>query len=518
MTILAHYRLYNWKAIRLLAQQCCLIMYSLKPSTQYTDNTIEQLSFSHLTKLLLNMRYLSFHHHILYVMIGKKLQQRPHLISLSQLRDWCLAFATMSHIDNGIWLTIQSCLMNYQDYIKESFNNSNYDQHGHFLGNGDNNNSIISNIDSLMNVNNVNNVNYNGYSGNDGMPVDMLIDFVWSMMIVDLMPPESLLMNEMIEKLYETVIESCLTPNGTINETRLNEKLAIEYQIRFFEILLSMEAGYFNIYQTIQSIKDENLKHKWGMLIESSVIKHFEDIYHRYVIEPFNFQCKQRLMLNFVIKKYINDKYKDRMGHDISVDIGTVVNMNDNTNYNLDTIGLNLDATRNVLTDLVIRHNGVKSNGQFLPNIVIEVGDFPCVTHNEKNQISAWIKFPGRRQLTKRILKKNNKEWFVIDLGNVNTIDSNANAWIVDNLERFTNVDTNVQFPSKNTKTSLFYQIDRCLNHYFDSYYVSSQYEKHKKMFKNNVIFGRNRNGANSSDGGNNNVYIGHGNHEPGIA
>merc|ERR1712173_67581 len=108
-------------------------------------------------------------------LIGSSLQKRPDIIKAEELREWCLAFGAMQHTSNSIWLSIQSVICDL--YPCEQ---------------------------------------------NDHMSVDMLIDIVWSMSVLDLIPNYWL-----IPDLIERINNNCVS---------LMDELSFIHKTRLFEI------------------------------------------------------------------------------------------------------------------------------------------------------------------------------------------------------------------------------------------------------------------------------------------
>ena len=179
------------------------------------------------TSILRHMRYLNCYNRKLFSLIASSLQKRPDIIRMDELREWCLAFGVLQHTSNSIWLSIQSVLCD---------NETNQ------------------------------------------MPLDWLIDVVWSMSVNELIPNQWL-----IPDLIALLNENC----------SVLDELSFIHKARLFEIFQALYAS--------------SICHKSLNLINQDVIDTLHSFYGEYVCSQFQQQCKLRPAVH-KFGKFLSDK------------------------------------------------------------------------------------------------------------------------------------------------------------------------------------------------------------------
>ena len=191
------HRMYNEQLMNLLAEQCVVNIFKNNPrhsssityfdidtQTRASEKNIHTL-FPMYTTILRHMRYLNYHQNKVYAMIASSLQKRPDLIKIEELREWCLTFGAMNHTSNSIWLSIQSVILHHYPTSNDIMNN---------------------------------------------MSMDCLIDFVWSMSVLDLIP-NYWLMPDLITMVNDT------------NNREIMENLSFIHRTRLWEIFQALYAS-----------------------------------------------------------------------------------------------------------------------------------------------------------------------------------------------------------------------------------------------------------------------------------
>ena len=311
------YRMYNEPLMNFLSEQIVVNIFKNNPrhssSIIYFDKETKKRSLENenniniimpiYTTILRHMRYLNYHQNKLYGLIASSLQKRPDWIKIEELREWCLTFGAMNHTSNSIWLSIQSVILYHYPT----------------------NNDILNN-----------------------MSMDMLIDFVWSMSILDLIPNYWLM-------------PDLITMINDINNRQLIENLSFIHKTRLWEIFQSLYASP-TCYQSLN-------------LIDKDVIDALHGFYDQYVLSQFHQQCKLRpSIIKFC--KYLNSKH---IKYEIGTSVGNMI----------------------PLCDIIIPEY----------KLCIEIFDYPHITKRSQNRTREWVKFTARREISRRIIDNTQKNW-----------------------------------------------------------------------------------------------------------
>ena len=289
------------------------------------------------TSILRQLRHLNVHSVKLFSLIASSLQKRPDIISVADLREWALTFGAAQHCAHSIWLSIQSVLL------------------AHF-----------PDSDAVARK----------------MSLDMLIDFVWSMTVLDLMPTHWLLA-DLIQML---------------NADRDNQRIQIEalsfvHKTRLWEIFQALYATASPMRTSSDALKR----------VDADIIDATRAFYAHFVVPQFHEQCKLRPSLA---------KFTQKLRHkNVTFEVGAA-----------QTVSKMLP-----LCDIVIAQH----------RICVEVFDAAHVTLRSQQRTREWLKFKARRELTRRLIQNTElqREWhFVLVDGTDAKCDLDAFAKLIDKL------------------------------------------------------------------------------------
>jgi len=234
------------------------------------------------------------------------LQKRPDIIKMDELREWCLTFGAMNHTAHSIWLSIQSVILHHYPTSNDIMN---------------------------------------------GMEMDMLIDLVWSMSVLDLIP-NYWLMPDLIHMLNDK------------NNRENIENLSFIHKTRLWEIFQSLYASP-TCHQSLN-------------LVDKEIVDALHTFYDEFVVTQFHQQCKLRPSL-YKFCKFLNSK---QINYEIGGSVGNML----------------------VLCDIVIPQY----------KICIEVFDYPHITRRAQNRTREWLKFKARREITRRLIENTQNHWHFV--------------------------------------------------------------------------------------------------------
>lgn len=229
-----------------------------------------------------------------------------HCPQLFILREWCLTFGAMNHSAHSIWLSIQSVIMHH-----------------------------FPNSDAVRN----------------GMSLDMLIDFVWSMTVLDLLPTQWLMPDLVFMMNYD------LEHNGGDQL----EALSFVHKTRAWEIIQSLYANPMG-QSTLRAL-------------DPQIVESLQEYYGEYVVPQFHQQCKLRPALLKFCKLLTSKQISYELG-------GSVGNMH-------------------ALGDIVIPQH----------KICLDVFDYPHITRRSQSRTREWVKFKARREITRRLVENTLSDW-----------------------------------------------------------------------------------------------------------
>eukprot|EP00484_Ammonia_sp_Unknown_P014125 CAMPEP_0197079744 /NCGR_PEP_ID=MMETSP1384-20130603/213780_1 /TAXON_ID=29189 /ORGANISM="Ammonia sp." /LENGTH=241 /DNA_ID=CAMNT_0042518623 /DNA_START=18 /DNA_END=740 /DNA_ORIENTATION=+ len=184
------------------------------------------------------------------------------------------------------------------------------------------------------------------------MSMDMLIDFVWSMSAVDLIPNYWLLA-DLIKRV-----------NESSNYAEL-QALSFIHKARLWEIF--------------QAVYANRTCHESLNLVNMEIMDELHAFYDESIVTHFNQHCKLRPSL----VKFCKVLADEQIQYEIGCAVGNML----------------------ALCDIVIPQY----------KICVEVFDFPHIARRWQNKPREWIKLKARREITRRLIENTHKDWhFVI--------------------------------------------------------------------------------------------------------